>query len=83
VSDDAYGGYRGMWRSAEDEVTRLSESRSAVIDLAKALRMLVNAELPLDLDRERPFWVAARNARAILSVHAAITGIDGEQDPKP
>ena len=36
--------------------------------------------LPPDLDPQHPFWVACRNARATLSVHQGLTGVDDEQD---
>ena len=42
MSDDAYGGYRGMWRSAEDELKaargHLTESRQRVKHLERLLR---------------------------------------------
>ena len=55
-------------------------ARDAAVELAKALRQLVNAPLPPDLELERPYWVACRNARAALSVYQSLTGVDGEQD---
>jgi hypothetical protein len=50
------------------------------VDLAEALRTLVNAPLPADADPERPFWRACRNARATLSLWQSRTGVDGELD---
>ena len=58
----------------------MTDGKTAARDLADALRQLVNAPLPATLATEEPFWIAARNARATLSVHAESTGIDGEQD---
>jgi len=49
----------------------------AAIDLAKALRQLVNAEPRYS----GAFWVTARNARATLRRHQHLTGVDGEMDP--
>lgn len=54
--------------------------KDVAVELAQAARQLVNAPLPPDLDRERPFWVAARNVRATLSTYAELTGVDGEQE---
>lgn len=61
--------------------------QSAAIELAKALKQLVNAGLPishdgftLDLEPEVLFWAAARNARATLDTYADLTGINGEQE---
>jgi hypothetical protein len=59
----------------------MSEHEEAAVFLAGALRKLVNAPLPEDLDPEREFWVAARNARATLSVFRDMTGVDGDQEP--
>lgn len=61
----------------------MSEHEEAAVFLAAALRKLVNAPLPPDADCERPFWVAARNARATLSAFQDLTGIDGDQDARP
>lgn len=62
-----------------DGVICIGQVRGATNELAKALKQLVNAGLPPDLGRERPFWVAARNARATLDTTRWVTGINGEQ----
>lgn len=64
-----------------DGVICSGQVRGATNELAKALKQLVNASLPpdLDLDLERPFWIAARNARATLDTTRWVTGINGEQ----
>ena len=68
----------------------LSGQANAALELARALKRLVNARLPVhpgaedavDLDTERAFWVAARNARATLDTYAEQTGINGEQETR-
>lgn len=61
---------------------RTGQRGEATRMLASALRRLVNAPLPPDLDPEQEFWIAARNARAALGATRDLTGIDGEQDLK-
>lgn len=71
-----------------DPINVTREQWDAAADMARALKQLVNAGLPVfpgagaavDLDTEHPFWVAARNARATLDVHSDLTGINGEQE---
>lgn len=63
------------------ERPRVSDRESA-IDLARALRQLVNAPLPSSLDPSEPFWMACQNARVWLALTEPLTGVDGEQDPR-
>jgi hypothetical protein len=59
--------------------TEPMSSETAAAELARALKELVNAPLPEDLHVERPFWVAARKARATLDWTRETTGINGDQ----
>jgi hypothetical protein len=64
----------GDWMAQKREVL------DAMVGLAVALRKLVNARLPTDLDPEAHFWLACRYARATLSTYEKLTGVNGEQD---
>ena len=67
----------------------------AAREIAKAARAFVNTPLPMnyilsqwerrepgryiDLDREHPYWVNARNVRATLNTFKPETGVDGDK----
>ena len=92
VSEIPRLGYREMWRTAQNALLeanrRNAELERCAREVAVVARGLVNSPLPLSLsapdgvslDPDRPFWVAARDLRATLSVWHDVTGVDGEQD---